>query len=358
MKTTTNTQQGFLKNLIDIEPYIAGEQPKSDDIIKLNANENPYEPSPMVKKAIADFSANELNKYPSADSDILRQALARKFSLTPEHFFIGNGSDDVLALAFRAFFNSDKPIIYPEITYSFYPVWCKMFDIPYKTFKLKDNFDIDVNDFCAENGGVVLANPNAPTAICQNLGFVREVIERNPDSVVIVDEAYIDFGNESAIKLVKEYDNLCVVQTFSKSRSLAGLRIGYACCGKALMPALRAAKDSYNSYPLDSVALVAGTASVMDEEYFTATTQKVVKTRERVSKELKDLGFEMTKSATNFLFATHPQKTALEIKNYLADNNVYIRHFNKEGISNYLRITIGTDEQMDIMIDLLKKLFK
>lgn len=358
MKTTENTQKGFLKNLIDIEPYIAGEQPKSDSIIKLNANENPYEPSPMVKKAISGFGADTLNKYPSADSDILRQALARKFSLTPDHFFIGNGSDDVLALAFRAFFNSDKPIIYPEITYSFYPVWCKMFDIPYKTFKLRDDFDIDINDFFAENGGVVLANPNAPTAIYQDISFVREVVEKNPDSVVIVDEAYIDFGNKSAIELVKEYDNLCVVQTFSKSRSLAGLRIGYACCGKALMPALRAAKDSYNSYPLDSVALMAGTASVMDEEYFKNTTAKVVATRERTAAELKALGFVMTKSATNFLFATHPQKSAVEIKSYLAENNVYIRHFNKEGISDYLRITIGTDEQMDIMINLLKELFK
>lgn len=349
--------KGFINNLIDIEPYVAGEQPKNDKIIKLNANENPYPPSPMVEKALAEFRYSELNKYPSADSDKLREALAKRFNLDKDNFFIGNGSDDVLALAFRAFFNSDKPIIYPEITYSFYPVWCKMFGIPYRTFPLSDNFDINVNDFRQENGGVVIANPNAPTAICQSLDFIKEVLDANPDSVVIVDEAYIDFGGESAIELINDYDNLCVVQTFSKSRSLAGMRIGYACCGKILMNALRATKDSYNSYPLDSVALNAGYASVIDEEYFKATTAKVIATREKTAEKMKKLGFEMTDSSTNFLFATHPDKTALEIKNYLSENGVYVRHFSKPGIDNRLRITIGTDAEMEVMIKLLEQLF-
>lgn len=354
---------GFIDNLIKISPYCAGEQPETDKIIKLNANENPYPPSPLVSQAINNYSCSGLKRYPGADCLPLKVELAKRFNsvhgltLTKDNFFIGNGSDDVLALSFRAFFNSDKPIIFPDVTYSFYTVWCEMFGISYNAFPVGGDFNISVGNFKVDNGGVILANPNAPTAICQSLDFVRSVLEANPNSVVIVDEAYIDFGGESAISLLNEYDNLCVIQTFSKSRSMAGMRLGYACAGKVLIDALSASRDCFNSYPVDSLALEAGCASVADEEYFQSTLAKVIETRERVAFELKKLGFIMTESKTNFLFAEHPLVSAAQIKEFLASSGIYVRHFSGERTNRRLRITIGTDAEMDAMLQALKKMF-
>ncbi len=349
-------------NLINIEPYTAGEQPKSDDIIKLNANENPYPPAPAVRECIERFKADGLRLYPSMDAAPLRKAVAKRLNslngtaLTSGNIFIGNGSDDVLATAFRAFFNSDKAILFPDVTYSFYPVWCELLKIPYKTPAVDDDFRIDVRDYFGENGGVVIPNPNAPTSIGVGLDFVKELVEHNPDSIVIIDEAYIDFGGESAVALTEKYENLLVTQTFSKSRSMAGMRIGMAIGSPELIRYMGAVKDSYNSYPLDKVQIEAGVASIDDEEYFKSTNAKVIATRERVTKELRALGFDIPDSGTNFLFAEHNSLSAKEIFLHLREKGIYIRYWDKPRISNRLRITIGTDEQMDRLLEAVKEL--
>ena len=357
-------EKAWKRNFIDISPYTAGEQPESEDIIKLNANESPYPPSPEVLKRIKSFDAGSLRLYPSMDALNLRKAAAQRLSqlnnvsLSERNIFIGNGSDDVLATAFRAFFNSDKPILFPSVTYSFYPVWCQLLKIPYKTTPMNEDFSINAADFYPENGGVVIANPNAPTAICQDLEFITDVLEHNSDCIVIVDEAYVDFGGCSAVSLTKSYKNLLVTQTFSKSRAMAGMRIGMAIGDSELTAILDAVKDSYNSYPLDSVAIETGIASINDDAYFKQTLERVISTRERTAKRLHELGFSLTESKTNFLFVQHESKSAKEIFEYLRSNGVYVRYWDKPIISNRLRITIGTDEQMDIMLNLLEKLLK
>lgn len=343
-------------NLIDIEPYTAGEQPNKTDFVKLNANENPYPPSPNVIKAINEFKGECLKKYPDANVKPLAEAIAKRFGLKRENVFIGNGSDDVLALCFRAFFNSDKPIIYPDITYSFYPVWCRMLKIPYRTIPVDDSFNINPDDYKIPNGGVVIANPNAPTSIGRGLDFIREILDANRDSVVIIDEAYVDFGGTSALPLLKEYENLVITQTFSKSRSMAGMRIGFALGGAEIISALFAAKDSYNSYPLDSVAIAAGVASVEDEEYFSATVAKVTATRGRLTDKLRTMGFNVPDSSANFVFAEHPEYRAKDICEYLKTKDIYVRYFDKPRIDNRLRITIGTDEEIDKLLDALKEM--
>lgn len=345
-------------NLIKIEPYVAGEQPNKTDFIKLNANENPYPPAPGVIRAIEQFRGGSLKKYPDANAKPLAEALAKRFGLKAGNVFLGNGSDDVLALCFRAFFNSDKPVIYPDITYSFYPVWCDMLRIPYETIPVDESFNIDPADYKRPNGGVVIANPNAPTSIGRGLEFMREILDANPDSVVIADEAYVDFGGTSAVPLLAEYENLVVVQTFSKSRSMAGMRIGYALGNTDIISALYAAKDSYNSYPLDSVAIAAGVASVEDEEYFKATVQRVIATRERLAAALRDMGFDVAESSTNFLFAEHGKYRAKDIQEYLKTRDIYVRYFSKKRIDNRLRITVGTDEESDALISALKDYIK
>ena len=341
-------------NLINIEPYVAGEQPDKTDFIKLNANENPYPPAPGVIKAIETFKGDCLKKYPDADAKPLAEAVAKRVGLKRANVFIGNGSDDVLALCFRAFFNSDKPVIYPDITYSFYPVWCEMLRIPYKTIPVDEDFNINAADYNRENGGVVIANPNAPTSIARGLDFIREILDANRDSVVIVDEAYIDFGGESAIPLLSEYENLVVTQTFSKSRSMAGMRIGCAFGNEEIISALYASKDSYNSYPMDSVAIAAGVASVEDEEYFRTSLAKVISTRDRLTAALRGMGFSMPDSSANFVFAKHDSLSAKDICEYLKTKDIYVRYFNKPRINDRLRITIGTDEEIDALIEALR----
>ena len=352
------SEKAWKKNLINIEPYVAGEQPKNENIIKLNANENPYPPAPGVAKVLASKSATELKKYPSADAVPLKEALAKRYGLSAENVFCGNGSDDVLATAFRAFFNSDKPIVFPDITYSFYPVWCELLKIPYITKPVDEDFKINVKDFYCENGGVVIPNPNAPTAIGVGKDFITDLLDNNPDVIVIIDEAYVDFGKYSCVELINKYDNLIVTQTFSKSRSLAGMRIGMAFAQPELISYMQAVKDSYNSYPLDQLAIETGIASVQDEEYFISTVEKIKATRDKSAQEFRAMGFKVTDSETNFLFVSHPEISAKEIFEYTREKGVFIRYFNKPRIDNWLRITIGTEEQMETLIKIVKELIE
>lgn len=345
-------------NLIKIEPYVAGEQPNKTDFIKLNANENPYPPSPKAIDAIREYDAENLKKYPSANAVPLVNAIAKREGLQPENVFAGNGTDDVLSLCFRAFFNSDKPIIFPDITYSFNTVWCDILNIPYETIPVDEDFNIDPADYARPNGGVVIANPNAPTSIGRGLDFIREILDNNRDSVVIVDEAYVDFGGTTAVPLLKEYDNLVITRTFSKSRSMAGMRLGWAMGGREVISAIYAAKDSMNSYPVDSIAQAAGVAAIEDEEYFRATLKRVIATRGRLTAELRGMGFTLPDSQTNFVFASHPRYSAKEIFEFLKTRDIYVRWFNKPRIDNYLRITVGTDGETDALIKALNEFIK
>ncbi len=351
------SEQLWRKNLINITPYVAGEQPKSDKIIKLNANENAYPPSPKVREILDKARPEDMRRYPSADAGPLREALAKRAGLDIENVFVSNGSDDVLATAFRAFFNSDKPIVYPDITYSFYPVWCDLLKIPSRTVPVGEDFHISAESlYGSNNGGVVFANPNAPTSLAENREFIKDVLEHNKDCIVIVDQTYVDFADEGidCLDLIKEYDNLLVTHTFSKSRSMAGMRIGEAYGSKELIKYMLAVKDSYNSYPVNRLSIETGVASVLDEEYFQSTLKKVINTRESVSGQLSELGFEVPKSQTNFLFVTHPKFKAKDIFEFLREKGIYIRYFNKPRIDDRLRITIGTDDEMEQMISQIK----
>ena len=342
------------RNLRNIEPYIPGEQSKEKDIVKLNANENPYPPSPKVAQAIKDFNTDALRFYPEASSTKLKNAIAEFYGVTAENVFVGNGSDDVLALAFQAFFNSELPIAYPDITYSFYPVWCRLFDIKYKNYPLDENFKINVEDYREKNGGVVIPNPNAPTSIGEDENFVRKLMEYNSDCVVIIDEAYCDFGGTSSVPLISEYENLLVTGTFSKSRSLAGLRIGFAIGSKTLISTLEAVKNSYNSYTVDMLSLEAGAAAMQDTEYFYKTVDMIIKTRTRLTEEMRSLGFKVIDSSTNFIMATHSDYDMKEMFEYLKSKNIFIRYFNQPRIDKYVRITIGTDNEIDRLLEAIK----
>lgn len=342
-------------NLRKITPYVPGEQSKNKNIVKLNANENPYPPSPKAIEALKSFNSDRLRYYPNANSTELKEALAEYYNVDIENIFVGNGSDDVLAIAFQSFFNSDKPIVYPDLTYSFYPVWCDLFGIPYKTYPVDDNFRIIPEDYKEANGGVVIPNPNAPTSIGEGLDFVEKIMQYNPDSVVIIDEAYVDFGGTSSVELTNKYKNLLITGTFSKSRSLAGLRIGFAVGSKELISVMEAVKNSYNSYTIDSVSIAMGTASIRDDEYFKATCKRIIDTRERFTKEMKELGFKVLDSSTNFIFATHSDLSMKDMFEYLKTKNVFIRYFSLPRIDNYTRITIGTDEEMDILLKEIKE---
>lgn len=335
------------KNLRDIEPYVPGEQSKDRDIVKINANENPYPPSPKAVEALNNFDTGKLRFYPQANATALKQAIAEYYKVKTENVFVGNGSDDVLALAFQSFFNGDKPIAYPDITYSFYPVWCRLLGIEYVNFPLDENFRINVDDYKEENGGVVIPNPNAPTSIGEGREFVEKLMEYNQDSVVIIDEAYCDFGGVSSVPLISKYENLLVTGTFSKSRSLAGMRIGFAIGSKTLIDTLEAVKNSYNSYTVDALSIAMGIEAMKDVEYFNETISKIIATRTRVTEELRSLGFEVLDSQTNFIMATHKDYDMKEMFEYLKENKIFIRYFNQPRINKYVRITIGTDEEMD-----------
>ncbi|MDE6413235.1 MAG: aminotransferase class I/II-fold pyridoxal phosphate-dependent enzyme, partial [Eubacterium sp.] len=316
------------KNLRDIEPYVPGEQSKEQNIVKINANENPYPPSPMVIEAIKNFDNSNLRFYPDANAYTFKKAVAEYYNVEIENVFLGNGSDDVIALAFQALFNSDKPIAYPDITYSFYPVWCRLFNIPYKTYPLNNDFRINAEDYKEENGGVVIPNPNAPTSLGEGQAFIEKIMEYNKDSVVIIDEAYVDFGGFSSVALTKKYENLLVTGTFSKSRSLAGMRIGYAIGSKELISVLEAVKNSYNSYTVNSISMAVGTAAINDKAYFNETVSKVIATRGRVTEELRSLGFTVLDSQTNFLFATNEKLNMKDYFEWLKTQKVFIRYFN------------------------------
>ena len=341
-------------NLRTIDPYVPGEQPQLKDMIKLNTNENPYPPSPKVKEVLQRFDLDTLRLYPDPDSTLLVEAIAKRYNVENNQVFVGVGSDDVLAIAFMTFFNSKKPILFPDITYSFYDVWAALFNIPFERPALDDDFNLVAADYYKENGGVVIANPNAPTGIMQNEEFLRDVIEHNRDVVVIIDEAYVDFSGKSALSLTKEYDNVLIVQTFSKSRSMAGMRIGYAMGNPELIKAMNDVRFSYNSYPMTRLSVALGIAAIEDEDYFRKTTGQIVETREWTKERLTELGFTFGDSKTNFIFAKHATVDAEEIFAKLREKHIFVRHFNSERIKNYLRISIGTREEMEKLIDELK----
>ncbi|MBP1573211.1 MAG: histidinol-phosphate transaminase [Oscillospiraceae bacterium] len=344
------------QNVRKVEPYIPGEQPKNKNVIKLNTNENPFPPSPRVEKLIKEFESDKLRLYPDTDSTVLVDALAERYGVNTNQIFVGVGSDDVLAMAFLTFFNSDKPVIFPDITYSFYDVWCDVYRIPYQTKPLKDDFTIDVNDYICENGGIVIPNPNAPTGVLESVEMFEEILKANPQSIVIVDEAYIDFGGKSCLELIEKYDNLLVVQTFSKSRSMAGARIGFAFGNEKLIKFMNDVKFSINSYTMNWVTQLTGAESVKDEEYFRKTTKEIIAVREYSKERLASLGFTFTDSMSNFIFASHKTVDAKIIFEKLKERNIFVRYWNKPRISNYLRITVGTREQMDAMFACLEEI--
>ncbi|MCR5250473.1 MAG: histidinol-phosphate transaminase [Lachnospiraceae bacterium] len=347
------------ENVRKVVPYVPGEQPKSSEVIKLNTNENPYPPSPLVAKALKDYDAGLLRKYPDTQATELTDELAKTYGLEKENIFVGIGSDDVLSLAFLTYFNSGKPVIFPDITYSFYDVWAELYRIPYETKELDADFTIRKEDYLCENGGVVIANPNAPTGVELPLEVIEEIVAFNKDRVVIVDEAYVDFGARSAVSLIPEHDNLLVVQTFSKSRALAGIRIGMAFGQKKIIDFLKDVKFSFNSYTLNPLTIAVGAAALRDDAYFKEITAKTVKTRERMKKELKELGFSFADSKTNFVFARHESHSAEEIYAFLRERNIFVRHFKKpERINDHLRISVGTEEETDKLIIALKELIK
>ncbi len=340
------------KNIRKVVPYVPGEQPNEKNIIKLNTNENPYGPSRKVMEKAMELE--NLKLYPDPSASMLVDAIAEYHGLESNQVFVGVGSDDVLAMAFMTFFNSDKPILFPDITYSFYDVWAKLFKIPYETIAVNEEFRIVAADYYKENGGVVFPNPNAPTSISEPLSFVEDIVSHNKDVIVIVDEAYVDFGGETALPLIDKYDNLLVVRTYSKSRSMAGLRIGYAMGNPKLIKYLNDVKYSYNSYTMNMPSIVLGVESIKDDEYFKETVNKVVETREWFKQEIEKIGFSCPDSAANFLFMTHESVAAKEIFEAAKENKIYVRYFNKPRIDNYLRVTIGTRKEMEAFLNFLK----
>jgi len=343
------------ENLIRIEPYVAGEQKRVPGLIKLNTNENPFPPSPAVIGAIRGFNTDDLSRYPDPDAQSLVRAIANQSGVSKDGIFVGNGSDEILAFAFRAFFNSTKPILFPDVTYSFYPVWCRLFGIPYEEIPLDADFRIRAYDYEQENGGVVIANPNAPTGIAEGEEFFEHILKANPGSVVIVDEAYVSFGARSVRTLIDKYDNLFVTRTFSKSRSLAGLRLGVGFGSKDLISAIRAVKDSLNSYTVSSLQASVGAVAVADETYYNTQTEKLLRTRYKFMKSMRDLGFTVYESSANFVFVTHHEIRAERLYRWLKERNILVRWFDKPRIDNHLRITIGLEEEMDTLLSALKE---
>ena len=343
------------RNIRKVVPYTPGEQPNQPDMIKLNTNENPYPPAPKVQQVLKEMNAGDLRLYPDPSAGALVKAIADYYGLNEDQVFVGVGSDDVLAMSFLTFFNGEKPVLFPDITYSFYDVWAELFRIPYERPALDDSFHIKKEDYFKENGGIIFPNPNAPTGVELPLQDIEEILKANPGSVVIVDEAYIDFGAHSALPLISKYDNLLVVQTFSKSRSMAGMRIGFACGNPVLIKYLNDVKYSFNSYTMNRTSLAAGVAAIGDRDYFEDTCQKIMDTREWTQKELKALGFTFQDSKANFIFAAHKTCPAKQIFEALRAKHIYVRYFAKPRIDNYLRITIGTREEMEQLIRFLRE---
>ncbi|MDR1699875.1 MAG: histidinol-phosphate transaminase [Lachnoclostridium sp.] len=339
-----------------VTPYTAGEQPNEKDMIKLNTNENPYPPSPSVQKKYQELELSQLRLYPDPNSSELVQALEKYHGLDRGQVFVGVGSDDVLSIAFQTFFNSGKPILFPDITYSFYPVWARMYGIPYKTPQLNEKFEIVPSDYAEENGGVIFANPNAPTSIALPLEGIQEMLQYNQDVVVMVDEAYIDFGGQSALSLLRQYENLLVIRTYSKSRSMAGVRIGYAMGHETLIRAMNHVKESVNSYTMSYISISLGAAALPDEEYFQNKITQIISTREHTKKRLEDLGFKVLDSSANFLFVKHSRHSAKMIFHELRKLKIYVRYFEKPRIDQYLRISIGTEEEMGRALEALEQI--
>lgn len=346
----------FEKNIRKVEPYVPGEQPQNK-VIKLNTNENPYPPAPGVVRAMKELEAemDTLRLYPDPTSDSLVSALADYYHVGKDQVFVGVGSDDVLSMCFLTFFNSEKPIFFPDITYSFYKVWADLYRIPYECKNVDENFKIVKEDYYGENGGVIFPNPNAPTSIYENLDFVEDIIRHNQDVIVIVDEAYIDFAGESALSLLDKYDNLIITQTFSKARSMAGMRIGYAIGSPLLIKYLNDAKYSFNSYTMNKTSLVYGVEAVKDKEYFEETVRKIKETREWAAEEFAKLGFVFPKPSGNFIFVSHPDYDAGELFEALKENGIYVRFWGSRRIEQYMRVTIGTREEMEILFEHLRK---
>ncbi|MEI1690088.1 histidinol-phosphate transaminase [Acinetobacter baumannii] len=358
MTVSTAQMRFWSPEVRELEPYVPGEQPKIQNLLKLNTNENPYPPSPKVVEAVQAVlheQADALRLYPDPDATALKQAIAKQQNIDVSQVFVGNGSDEVLAHIFKAFFLQDEPILYPDITYSFYPVYSQFFGTKTKEIPLNENFEIDVQDYTQPNGGVIITNPNAPTSIALSLAEIEQVLQANPDRVVVIDEAYVDFGAESAVSLINRYENLVVCQTTSKSRSLAGLRVGFAIAQSHLIAALEAVKNSFNSYPIDRFAIAAAVASFEDQAYFEEQCQKVITSREKLVRDLTELGFNILPSKANFIFATHSQHDAGQLAQKLREQGIIVRYFNKPRINQFLRITVGTDEQNARLVQTLKQ---
>ncbi len=342
-----------------LSPYMPGEQPKIKDLVKLNTNEFPFAPSPQVLAAITGATDAALRLYPDPDSQAVKHAIARFYDIQPEQVFVGNGSDEILAHTFNAFFKRDLPLLFPDITYSFYPTYCKLYDIDYQVVHLDQHYAIRLDDYQQPNGGVIFPNPNAPTGHFTPLEQIQQLLERNRDSVVVVDEAYIDFGGESAVALLKHYPNLLVIQTASKSRALAGMRIGWALGSAELIAGLVRVKDSFNSYPADRLAQVAAVAAFEDVEYFTHTCQQVIALREDLTQHLADFGLEVLPSKTNFVFARHTEMDAQHLCDQLRERGILVRHFkNPERIRQFLRITVGTAQQQQQLYQALSQILQ
>ena len=346
---------GRIRNLT---PYVPGEHPQGRVFIKLNTNENPYPPSPHVLSAIRSATDERLRLYPDPEAAQLRQAIASFHGVTPEQVFCGNGSDEVLALSFYAFFTPGKTVVFPDITYSFYPVYTKLFQLDYKQIPLNDDFSLPVEQFLGGNGGCVICNPNAPTGKTIPLQDIRRILDANPDVVVMVDEAYADFGTQSAVSLLQEYPNLLTVHTMSKSRSLAGMRIGYALGSPDLIAAANCVKNSFNSYPIDQLAQAAGIAAMQDTEHHTKSCNQINATRQRITQQLRQLGFLVHESNTNFIFISHPDMPASQLLGLLRERDILVRWFNQPRIENHLRVTIGTDNEMDTFFATCQEILK
>ena len=353
-----NTTFSWEKNVRKVVPYTPGDQPKDKDIIKLNTNENPYPPCPAVREILDNFNEDKMKLYPDPDSTVLVDAIAENYNVKPSQVFVGVGSDDVISIAFMTFFNSDKPILFPDITYSFYDVWADVYRIPYECKPLDENFRINPDDYKCENGGIIFPNPNAPTGVLESIEMIEEIIKSNPDSIVMIDEAYIDFGGKSCLELVNKYNNLLVIQTFSKSRSMAGMRIGFAVGNEKLIKFMNDVKFSINSYTMNPLSQICGAEAVYDEEYFKETTGKIIETREYSKKRLSELGFSFPDSMSNFIFASHNNVDAGFIFDELKKRKIFVRYWNKPRINNHLRITIGTREEMEKLFSALEEILQ